>query len=70
MQWAAGRTPSSPATMASEILAWVKQGPAGGGRDRAHGTYAALATSLYQTKGMAVSETTRRTFCPMHGVRP
>ena len=29
IQWAAGRTPSIPAAMAPEILAWVKQGPCG-----------------------------------------
>jgi transposase len=70
MQWAAGRTPSIPATMAPEILAWVKQGPAGCGLDRANWTYAERATYLYQTQGIAVSETTMRTFCAMHGVRP
>jgi hypothetical protein len=70
MQWAAGHTPSIPATMAPEILAWVKQGPTGCGLDRANWTYAALATSLYQTKGLAVSETTMRTFCTKHGVCP
>ena len=37
MQWAAGRTPSSPAPMASELRTWVQQGPVGG-LDRAHGT--------------------------------
>jgi transposase len=70
IQWAVGRTPSIPATMAPEILAWVKQGPAGCGLDRANWTYAELATYLYQTKGLAVSETTMRTFCTKHGVRP
>jgi len=51
-------------------VAWVKQGPAGCGLDRAHWTAAELATSLYQTKGMAVSERTMRAFCPKHDVRP
>lgn len=70
MQWATGRPPSLPATLAPTILAWVQQGPAGCGLDRATWTYAELATSLYQTQGLAVSETTMRMFCPKHGVRP
>ena len=38
MQWATGRTPSLPATLAPASLAWVQQGPAGCGLDRAHWT--------------------------------
>ncbi|HXH14377.1 MAG TPA: winged helix-turn-helix domain-containing protein [Alphaproteobacteria bacterium] len=56
--------------MAPEILTWVQAGPAGCGLDRANWTYAELATSLYQTKGLAVSATTMRMFCQRHGVRP
>ncbi len=46
IQWAAGHAPSSPESWASEILAWVTPGPAGGGLDRANWTYAALTAYL------------------------
>jgi transposase len=70
LQWAAGRTPHIPESWASEILAWVTQGPAGCGLDRAHWTYAELTAHLYRMKGLAVSESTLRTSCTKHGVRP
>jgi transposase len=70
IQWAAGRVPRLPATLAPAILAWVTQGPAGCGLDRANWTYAALAASLYRMHGIAVSERTMRSFCRTHGVRP
>jgi hypothetical protein len=56
--------------LAPEIVAWVKQGPASCGLDRANWTAAELATYLYQTKGIAVSARTMRAFCTTHGVRP
>jgi transposase len=68
--WAPGRPPFLPASLAPVILTWVQQGPSGCGLDRANWTYAELATYLSQTMGMAVSETTMRTCCPKHGVRP
>jgi len=68
--WAPGRAPRLPETLASARGAWVQQGPGGCGRDRAHWTAAARATSLYQTKGLAGSERPRRAFCPTHAVRP
>ena len=70
IQWAPGRAPLIAATRAPDILTWIKQGPAGCGLDRANWTYAELATYLYQTVGLSVSETTLRTFCTKHGVRP
>jgi transposase len=70
IQWAPGRASRIAATRAPEILAWIKQGPAGCGLDRANWTYAELATYLYQRLGLTVSETTMRTFCTKHGVRP
>jgi transposase len=70
IQWAAGRVPRIPATLAPVILAWVTQGPAGCGLDRANWTYAELATHLYRMQGITVSESTMRSFCRMHGVRP
>jgi transposase len=70
IRWAAGATPRLPAALAPEILAWIKAGPAACGLDRANWTYAELATHLYRTKGIAVSESTMRAFCTKHGVRP
>ena len=70
IQWALGRTPHIPAALAPEILAWIKAGPVGCGLDRANWTYAELATHLYQSHGIAVSESTMRAFCTKHGVRP
>ena len=68
--WAPGRAPHIPELLAPAIVTWVKQGPAGCGLDRANWTAAALATYLYQTKGIAVSERTMRAFCTKHDVRP
>jgi transposase len=38
MRWASGRIPHIPDALASEVLAWVTQGPAGCGLDRANWT--------------------------------
>ena len=38
IQWASGRAPHIPQSLASDIRGWVMQGPAGGGLDRAHWT--------------------------------
>lgn len=70
IQWAAGRAPRIPAALAPAMLTWVKQGPAGCGLDRANWTYAELATHLYRMHGIAVSESTMRSFCTKQGVRP
>jgi transposase len=70
IQWAAGRAPHIPAALAPAILGWVTQGPTGCGLDRANWTYAELAAYLYRVHGIAVSESTMRSFCRTHGVRP
>jgi transposase len=70
IRWAPGRSAKIPASLAPEILGWVRQGPAGCGLDRANWTYEELAIYLYQVKGLTVSTTTVRTFCQRHGVRP
>lgn len=70
IRWAPGRVAKLPEALAAEILAWLKQGPAGCGLDRANWTYQELATYLYRTKGLTVSESTLRMFCRRHGVRP
>src|SRR5262245_48528506 len=68
--WAPGRDPRLPESLATAIIAWVKQGSAGCGLDRANWTAAELATSLYQTQGIPVSERTMRAFCTKQGGRP
>jgi transposase len=70
IRWALGRSPYISETLAPEILSWIKTGPAGCGLDRANWTYAELATHLYRTHGIAVSESTMRAFCTKHAVRP
>ena len=70
IQWARGRVPRMPASLAPEIFQWVQHGPAGCGLDRANWTYSELAAHLYRIQGIMVSESTMRTFCTKHGVRP
>jgi transposase len=70
IRWAPGRVAKLPEALAVEILAWLKQGPAGCGLDRANWTYQELTTYLYRTKGLTVGESTMRMFCQRHGVRP
>ena len=67
---APGHAPRIPESLAPEIGVWVKHGSAGCGLDRANWTAAELATCLYQTRGIAVSERTMRAFCTTHGIRP
>jgi transposase len=69
-RWRPGRTARIQAPLAPEILGWILPGPAGCGLDRAHWTYAELATQLDRTHGIAVSASTMRAFCTNHGVRP
>jgi transposase len=70
IRWASGRAPHIPEALASAILTWVRQGPAGYGLDRANWTYAELAAHLYRITGIALSESTMRAYCTKHGVRP
>jgi hypothetical protein len=59
-----------PESLASALLAWVTQGPAGCGLDRANWTEAELAAHRYRRNDIAVSESLRRTSWTKHGVRP
>jgi transposase len=70
IRWASGRAAKIPASLAPDMLDWVRQGPAGCGLDRANWTDEELAIPLYQVKGLTVSATTMRMFCQRHGVRP
>jgi transposase len=46
LRWVSGRTRRIPEALTSTILAWITQGPAGCGLDRANWTYDELATYL------------------------
>jgi transposase len=70
IQWAPGQPGRIPQALAPVIIEWVKTGPVGCGLNRANWTYAELATHLYRTHGIAVSETAMREFCHRHGIRP
>ena len=59
-----------PETLAPTMQEWVQAGPQGCGLERAHGTYEALATYLYQSTGMAVTRTAMRVCCQRHDRRP
>lgn len=70
IQGAPGQPGRIPETLAPTIQRWVQDGPQGCGLDRANWTYEELATSLYQTTGIAVKRTARRDFCQRHDMRP
>jgi len=58
IHWAPGQPRRIPSALAPVIIDWVKTGPVGCGLNRANWTFAELATHLYQTHGIEVSETT------------
>jgi transposase len=70
IRWARGRAPRIPETLATEILAWITEGPVGCGLGRAHWPSAELAARLYRTPGLVVRASTMQTFCATQGVRP
>jgi transposase len=70
IQWAPGPQARIPEELAPRIVAWVKEGPASCGLQRANWTYAELATYLFQRTGITVSETTMRDFCHRQQIRP
>jgi transposase len=70
IQWAPGPQARIPEEVAPRIVAWVKDGPARCGLQRANWTYAELAAYLYQQTGITVSETTMREFCHRYQIRP
>jgi transposase len=69
IQWAPGQPGRIPQALAPVIVDWVKTGAVGCGLNRAHWTFAELATHLYRTHGITVSETAMREFCHRHGIR-
>jgi len=57
IHWAPGQPARIPPRFAPIIIDWVKKGPMGCGLNRANWSFAELATHLYQTHGIEVSET-------------
>jgi hypothetical protein len=55
---------------AATIVEWVKAGPQGCGRKRAHGTDEERAVQVYRTTGIARNRTARREFCQRQPMRP
>jgi transposase len=70
IRWAPGAPPRIPEPCMAAVLAWIKEGPARCGLDRANWTYNELAAHLYRTHGVAVSPSTMQRSCAMRGVRP
>jgi transposase len=70
IQWAPGQPGRIPEALASTLQTWVEEGPQRCGLDRAHWTYAKLASHLYRTTGIEVKRTAMRVFCQRHGIRP
>jgi hypothetical protein len=70
IHWGPRQRGRIPARLAPPIQEWVKAGPQGCGRDRAHWTSAEWATSRYQSAGIAVKRTAMRLFCQRHAIRP
>lgn len=66
---AKGAASKIPARWAEEIQAWIEQGPAKQGLDRANWTYAELADHLLKTKGIQASRSAVGRFCRKLGVR-
>jgi transposase len=70
IHWGPGQPGRIPQALAPVIVEWVKKGPMGCGLNRANWTFAELATHLYGTHGITVSETAMREFCHRHAIRP
>ncbi len=66
---AKGAAPKVPAELADVLRAWVAEGPAKQGLDRANWTYAELADHLYKARGVRASRSAVGRFCRKLGVR-
>jgi transposase len=58
-----------PASLADEVKAWVIEGPAEQGLDRANWTHEELADHLLKTKGIRTSRSAVQRFCSGIGIR-
>lgn len=70
LQWAPGPPRRIPAPLAPPMVEGVKGGPASCGRQRANGTDAEVAESLYRRTGIRGQERAMREFCPRQQSRP
>jgi transposase len=66
---AKGNPPKIPASLAEEIRAWVIDGPAKQGLDRANWTHEELADHLKKTKGIQTSRSAVQRFCQKIDIR-
>jgi transposase len=66
---APGKTGNIPAGLADEVKAWVIEGPAKQGLDRANWTHEEIADHLYKTKGIQTSRSAVQRFCSRIGIR-
>jgi transposase len=66
---APGKTGHIPAGLADEVKAWVIEGPAKQGLDRANWTHEEIADHLYKTKGIQTSRSAVQRFCSRIGIR-
>ncbi len=66
---AKGKAGNIPASLADEVKAWVIEGPAEQGLDRANGTHEELADHLKKTKGVRTSRSAVQRFCSGIGIR-
>ena len=67
---AKGATPRLTDDLAPLIKAWVTDGPAKQGLDRAHWTFAELADHLHKVRGVRVHKSAMQAFGARHGIRP
>lgn len=58
-----------PASLADEVKAWVIEGPAEQGLDRANWTHEELADHLLKTRGIRTSRSAVQRFCSGIGIR-
>jgi transposase len=70
IHWAPGQPRRLPAELAPTIVAWVKDGPASCGLQRADWAYRELADYVYKQTGLRVQETAMRECCPRQQIRP
>jgi len=66
---AKGQPPKIPASLVEEIRAWVIEGPAKQGLDRANWTHEELADHLKKTKGIQTSRSAVQRFCQKIAIR-
>lgn len=66
---AKGAAAKIPDALADDLRAWVIQGPAKQGLDRANWTHEELADHLFKTRGVKTSRSAMQRFCSKIGIR-